>query len=51
MCEEWHPLAGIPSDELTSALLSFILCPPEPFGRAVWIILFQAEMQKRGLYR
>ncbi len=46
-CNDWHPLANIPDDELMGAWISFMLQPPEPFSRSVWAFLFQLEFQRR----
>ncbi len=46
-CGDWHPLSNIPTHELMGAWFSFILSPPEPFGKEVWDMLFREELRRR----
>jgi hypothetical protein len=46
-CNDWHPLGNIPDDELMGAWISFMMCPPEPFTRQVWDLLFRIEFTRR----
>jgi hypothetical protein len=36
VCNEWHALAGIPTNQLFGAWLDFVARPPEPFPARVW---------------